>query len=185
MRAADTADLEALLAAVAERDIGAFRRLYDLTSPKLLGLVLRIVKTTPAAEDVLQDVFLRIWQNAATFSPQAGTARAWMNTIARHRAIDVLRQGGTAPSATQAEIDWFARLAENRDREREIVGAASLRHCLGTLDPQQRHCVLLAYYDGFSREELAARFDRPVNTIKTWLHRSLNSLRICLDGTPE
>lgn len=82
-----------------------------------------------------------------------------------------------------AETDWYERIAENRDREADMVNNASLRHCLETIDQQARECVLLAYYEGFSREELAQRYDRPVNTIKTWLHRSLVTLRACLDGS--
>ncbi len=183
MFATDTADLNELLVAVAAKDVDAFRRLYDLTAPKLLGTVLRMMKSRPAAEEVLQDVFLRIWQNAGSFSPQSGPARTWMNAIARNRAIDVLRlRGAMNVSDVSESVDWFERIAEDRDRENDMVSAASLRRCLGALDPQARNCVLLAYYEGFSREEIAQRFDRPVNTIKTWLHRSLATLRACLDG---
>ncbi len=183
MLATDTAELEQLLVAVAGHDATAFRQLYGLAAPKLLGIVLRIMRSKPAAEEVLQDVFLRIWQNAASFSPQAGTARAWLNTIARNRAIDVLRQKGfSTVSDLSDEVDWYERVAEDRDRENDIITAASLRRCLGKLDIQARTCVLLAYYEGYTREELAQRYDRPVNTIKTWLHRSLATLRTCLDG---
>ncbi len=183
MLAANSADLEQLLVAVAQKDTAAFRRLYDVSSPKLLGIILRITRNRPAAEDVLQDVFARIWQNASGFSPQAGPARAWMNSIARNRAIDVLRQKSfTAVSDVCSDVDWFERIAEDRDRENDMIRTGSLRHCLGRLDEQTRTCVLLAYYEGFSREEIAERFHRPVNTIKTWLHRSLIVLRNCLDG---
>ena len=183
MPGTEKAELERLLAAVAGRDRDAFRRLYDIASPKLFATILRIVRNRPAAEEVLQDVFLRIWQGASSFSPDTAPARAWMNSIARNRAIDVLRQKGfTTVTGTQGEVDWYERIAEDRDRERDMIDNASLRRCLGGLDGQARDCVLLAYYEGFSREELAERFDRPVNTIKTWLHRSLASLRACLDG---
>ena len=108
-----------------------------------------------------------------------------MNSIARNRAIDVLRQktaiAGVEPRRRRV-TDWFERIAEDRDREADMIDNASLRRCLGTIDAQARDCVLLAYYEGFSREELAQRYARPVNTIKTWLHRSLATLRACLDG---
>lgn len=186
MLATDKAELDSLLVAVAGRDKDAFRRLYDLTSPKLLATILRIVRIRPAAEEVLQDVYLRIWQNAGSYSPQTAPARAWMNSIARNRAIDVLRQKGfTSVSGADDDVDWYERVAEDRDREADMINNASLRHCLQTIDPQARNCVLLAYYEGYSREELAARYERPVNTIKTWLHRSLSSLRACLDGAGE
>ena len=186
MLATKTTDLEQLLVAVASKDEIAFRQLYDLAAPKLLGVVLRMIRNRPAAEDVLQDVFVRIWQNASAFSPEAGPARAWMNSIARNRAIDVLRQKSFAlVSDAQSEVDWYERIPEDRDRENDMIGAASLRHCLGALDAQARTCVLLAYYEGLSREEIAQRFERPVNTVKTWLHRSLAVLRNCLnEGEP-
>ena len=184
MLAIDKAELEDLLASVAGRDRTAFRRLYDLTSPKLFATVLRIVKSTSAAEEVLQDVYLRIWQNAGSYVPSAGPPRAWLNSIARNRAIDVLRQKSFA-SATSAEdgSDWYERVSEGRDREADMVNNASLRRCLAAIDEQARTCILLAYYEGYTREELARRYDRPVNTIKTWLHRNLISLRNCLDGS--
>lgn len=183
--ATDKAELDNLMLAVAQRDRDAFRRLYDLSAPKLFGTILRIVRSKPAAEEVLQEVFLRIWQNAASFSPQTAPARAWMNSIARNRAIDVLRQKGfTTVTSTADDTDWYERIAEDRDREADMINNASLRHCLEQIDEQARTCVLLAYYEGLSREELAQRYDRPVNTIKTWLHRSLASLRACLDGSP-
>ena len=182
MLATNTADLEQLLIAVASRDAAAFRRLYDIAAPKLLGIVLRIIRNKPAAEDILQDVFVRIWQNAPRFSPEAGPARAWMSSIARNRAIDVLRQKSfTLVADARSDVDWYERIAEDRDRENDMVEAEALRHCLGTLDAQARTCVLLAYYEGFSREEIAERFHRPVNTIKTWLHRTLATLRHCLN----
>ncbi len=182
MLVTDTADLNRLLLAVAARDAVAFRQLYELTSAKLLGVVLRIMKSRPAAEEVLQDVFLRIWLNADRFSPETAPARVWLNAVARNRAIDVLRQRGPIMAAEAGDVDWYEQIAEDRDREGDIIDAASLRRCLGQLDPQTRGCVLLAYYEGFSREELAQRYGRPVNTIKTWLHRSLAVLRECLDG---
>jgi RNA polymerase, sigma subunit, ECF family len=181
--ATEKAELDRLLTLVARRDRDAFRRLYDATSPKLFATILRIVRHKPSAEEVLQDVFLRIWQNADSFSPKTAPAQAWLNSIARNRAIDVLRQKGFATVSTGAdETDWYERIAEDRDREAEMINVASLRRCLGQIDDQARSCVLLAYYEGLSREELAQRYDRPVNTIKTWLHRSLASLRACLDG---
>ena len=183
MLATPKAELETLLVAIARQDRAAFQALYDLTSPKLFATILRIVRNRTAAEEVLQDVFLRIWQNAASYAPQTAPANAWMNSIARNRAIDVLRQRSfVSVSGSDTEGDWYERIAEDRDREGDMVNNASLRRCLEGIDEQARTCVLLAYYEGYSREELAKRYDRPVNTIKTWLHRSLTTLRACMDG---
>ena len=179
----EKAEIETLLAAVARHDRDAFRTLYKTAAPKLFATILRIVRSRPTAEEILQDVFLRIWQNAGSFSPQAGPARAWMNTIARNRAIDVLRQKSfVSMTGTDDDVSLYERVAEDRDREADMINNATLRHCLATIEEPARLCVLLAYYEGYSREELAKRYDRPVNTIKTWLHRSLSTLRACLDG---
>jgi RNA polymerase sigma-70 factor (ECF subfamily) len=85
------------------------------------------------------------------------------------------------PKLEGPEIDWSERIAELRDREAEIMDIDALRHCLGEIDEPARRCVLLAYYEGYSREELARRLGKPVSTIKTWLHRSLANLKTCLE----
>ena len=182
--ASEKAEYENLLGAVARQDRNAFRALYDTASPKLYATILRIVRNRSSADEILQDVFLRIWQKADSFAPDAGPARAWMNSIARNRAIDVLRQKSfvLADNGGENEVALYERIAEDRDREADVVDNASLRRCLATIEEPARSCILLAYYEGYSREELAQRYDRPVNTIKTWLHRSVAALRTCLDG---
>jgi RNA polymerase sigma-70 factor (ECF subfamily) len=180
----DQSELAKLLLAVAQADRAAFRRLYDKTAPKLFAIVLRIIRDRSLAEDILQDVFLRIWRNAGTFSPEAGLPMAWLSSIARNRTLDILRQKTfVPPNHAEDEPDWSALLADPRDIEADFGQIAALRHCLGEIDEPARTCVLLAYYEGYSREELAQRFDRPVNTIKTWLHRALAVLKTCLDKT--
>lgn len=177
-----TPELADLIEAVARGERLAFRQLYDSTSPKLFGIVLRMSRSRAAAEEVLQDVFLKIWSNAGNFSRATGSPMGWLATIARNRAIDVLRQKTelTMPQGEDGE-DWFAHLAEDRDREGELLDQNALRHCLGQIEPEKRSCILLAYYEGFSRDELAERFGQPVNTIKTWLHRGLAVLKTCLE----
>ncbi|MGO9004349.1 MAG: sigma-70 family RNA polymerase sigma factor [Beijerinckiaceae bacterium] len=182
MSSADNAELANLIGAVGRRDRHAFNRLYELAAPKLFGLVLRILRDRAMAEDVLQDVFMRIWQSAEGYAPAAGPAMAWLTAIARNRAIDMLRVKGPPRSANdENEADYYEKIASPGDPETDMADLAALRHCLGEIDEPARTCVLLAYYEGYSREELARRFDRPVNTIKTWLHRSLAALRTCLE----
>ena len=182
MTVANNAELSALLQAVARKDRAAFQALYERTAPKLFAIVLRILRERAPAEDVLQDVFLRIWQNAAGFSPVAGPAMGWLIAIARNRAIDQLRTKKLVSLAgVDNAADPYAEIAALGDREAEMNDLAVLRHCLGELEEPARSCVLLAYYEGYSREELAKRYDRPVNTIKTWLFRSLSALKSCLE----
>lgn len=178
-----TSDLAALIAATARGDRDAFARLYGLTAAKLLGVALRIVRDRGVAEDVVQDAYLKVWQGAASYAPEAGRPMTWLISIARHRALDVIRRRSETTLPPLADgSDWLDAVADGRDRESELVDADRLRFCLGQLDAAQRRCLLEAYYEGFSREELAQRYDRPVNTIKTWLHRSTHAVRACLDG---
>ena len=179
---ASRSDLAELIAAIADQDRAAFERLYGLTSSKLLGVALRIVRDRGVAEDVVQDAYLKVWQGAGSYSVAAGRPMTWLITITRNRAIDLVRRRRetTQPDGEDGQ-NWLDAVVEPRDREAEILDADRLRFCLGRLDDTHRRCLLQAYYEGFSREELAVRFDRPVNTIKTWLHRSAHALRSCLD----
>lgn len=178
----DNGELIALIGATARGDRAAFATLYQRTAPKLLAILLRILRSKAAAEDALQDVFLKIWQNAESFSPEAGPPVGWLISIARNRAIDILRARNPAEPGELEATDLFARLADLSDGEAQMSDLSALRHCLGTLEEPARNCILLAYYEGYSREELARRFDRPVGTIKTWLHRNLAILKSCLEA---
>lgn len=176
-----TADLSALIGRTARGDQSAFRQLYGQTSPKLLGVALRIVKDRAVAEDVVQEAYLKVWQGAASYSIEAGRPMTWLISIARYRAIDVVRARRETLARTHEDgLDPVETMAEPRDREAEFIDRDRLSTCLGRLDETQRRCFLEAYYDGYSREELSRRFAAPVNTIKTWLHRSAASLRTCI-----
>lgn len=176
------ADLERLLARVATGDRAAFQALYAATSAKLFGIVLRIVRDRALAEDVVQNAFVKVWRNAAAYDAANGRPVTWMAAIARNSAIDLVRQRRV--DLDRHEDGAYAAAAELPDLGAAAVHPAdreALRDCLGRLEDEQRSCVLLAYQDGYSREELADRFDRPVGTIKTWLHRSLQRLKECLE----
>jgi len=174
-------DLVRLIEAVAGGDQAALRALYDATAPKLLGIVLRILRDRGAAEDTLQEVFVRIWQRAGSYESRAGAPLVWLVAIARNGAIDRLRQEKAA-RLTQVEEGWLERLPGLGDGEGDLARRDALAHCLGTVEVPQRECLVLAYCEGWSREELAARFGCPVNTVKTWLRRGLISLRGCLEA---
>lgn len=174
-------ELARLIEAVARGDQSALRALYEAIAPKLLGIILRILQDRGAAEDALQEVFVRIWQRAGSYDPRAGAPVVWLVAIARNRAIDRLRQDKSA-RLTQVEDGWLERLADSQDGEVDLARRDALAHCLDTVVAPQRECLVLAYCEGWSREELAARFSCPVNTVKTWLRRGLISLRGCLEA---
>lgn len=178
-----SAELAELLRLTAEGDRAAFARLYQATSAKLYGVSLRILRRNDLADEAVQDAYLRIWRKAADFDPGRASAIAWMAAIARNRSLDVARLKreipiDEAPDAGDVALDGPSpeSAAELSDELRRLEA------CLGGLDPDRRAAVLLAYRSGWTREELSARFGRPVATIKTWLRRSLMSLRQCLEG---
>lgn len=168
--------LNALLAAVAASDRNALAELYSRTAPQILGVVSRMLPRREVAEEILHDAYLRIWHNAATFSPQRGSAMAWMVAIARNAALDRLRrQRREIPLEDLPDYDAPAD-------EPNGPGAQALAGCLQELDLEQRNCILLAYYHGLTHDELAQRLGRPVGTVKSWIRRSLLRLRKCLGG---
>jgi RNA polymerase sigma-70 factor (ECF subfamily) len=171
------------LVRVASGDRAAFATVYQATSAKLYGIILRISMRRDVADELLQDVYVKIWERARDFDPSRASPITWMATIARNRALDEARK--TRPQSLDQmpealEIKDPGMLASDR---LEIVSEIErLNHCLEQLDPQRRDIVKLAYLDGLSREELSERFGHPVATIKTWLHRSLKQLKTCLSS---
>ena len=173
--------LARLIQRTGQGDRAAFRELYLDTSAKLMGVVVRILRSRSDAGDVLQDVYLKIWTNSASFAPEHGSAMAWLVSIARNRSIDIVRARTAAATETQ-ETDWFEKLQGAADVEGDFVNRDALIHCLQRLNPQVREAIMLAYYEGLSREELAVRLAMPVGSVKTWLRRGSLTLRDCLDG---
>ena len=177
------ADLVDLMRAVASRDETAFKRLYDRTSAKLFAVVRRIAISEAAAEEALQEAWVRIWNHADRFDPALASPITWMTTIARHAAIDAVRKGPERASATAVVLD--EELADKLPAPGSTTDGLTgpqLRRCLEGLEPDRRGMVLLAYSYGYSREELSRRFDKPVATVKTILRRSLIALKECLGG---
>jgi RNA polymerase sigma-70 factor, ECF subfamily len=177
-------ELRQLLAQVAQSDRAAFARLYDLVSGRLFGIIGRILPRSELAEDALQETFMRIWQRAGTYDERIASPMAWMATVARNQAIDLRRRSAEKLAASSEELD--ESLADLGPDPEELAGQAGelrqLQDCMKRLPDERQQMVLLAYRQGFSREELAMRFKRPVTTVKTLLRRSLIALKECLDG---
>ncbi len=170
-----------LLAAVAKGDEAAFERLYTATRAKLFGVVLRILRRQDLAEEVIQEVYVKIWNNAGQFNPGVASPITWMASIARNRAIDVVRKKGeTSIEEEPAAMDVAADTPDPLARREMTEELRRLLECVGQLEPERQKLVLLAYYNGWSREQLAVKFEKPVNTVKTWLRRSMMDIRACL-----
>ena len=174
-------ELAGLLAAVAKGDEAAFERLYVATRAKLYGVVLRILRRQDLAEEVVQETFVRIWKSAGQFNPGLASPITWMASIARNRAIDLMRKKSeTLIEEESSEMEAVADSPDPLARREMTEELKRLLECVGRLDPERQKLVLLAYYNGWSREQLAAKFKAPVNTIKTWLRRSILDIRECL-----
>jgi RNA polymerase sigma-70 factor (ECF subfamily) len=175
-------DIAGFLQDIAKGDRTAFASLYAATSSKLLGVVLRILKRRDIAEEVLQEVYVKIWEKAADFDAGRASPITWMSTIARNRALDVVRQ--RTPVSLEDHPEHLDAAADEElaiDKILRDESGQALRDCLSKLDPDRARIIILAYCEGLSREELGQRYNQPANTIKTWLRRSLLQLRGCLE----
>lgn len=172
-----------LIAKVAAQDRAAFRDLYSATSSKLMGTLLRILGSKGEAEDALQEVFTRVWLRAVRFDPEKGRGMTWLIAIARNHAIDRLRSRTPAqPGDEGDELDFVADTAVNAEGRLVAKGEARrIVDCFATLEPDRAQAVRGAYLDGLSYHDLADRYAVPLNTMRTWLRRSLLKLRECLD----
>jgi RNA polymerase sigma-70 factor (ECF subfamily) len=172
--------LQELLRKTAAGDAAAFSALYKQTSAKLFGVAVRIAGRGEVAEDALQECFVLVWQRAADYDPRRGAAMSWLIAIVRNCVISRLRRSAIRPEGHAVSDEALARVAApgSTDQGAEM---RALQHCLQELDEQPRRAVLLAYLYGLTREELAARLSVPVGTVKSWLRRSLDRLKRCLD----
>ncbi|MDT7809378.1 MAG: polymerase sigma-70 factor, subfamily [Acidobacteriota bacterium] len=169
-----------LLRAVARGDESAFAQVYDRYSPILLGLLLRILRSRPEAEDVLQEVCLQVWQQARSFDPARGRAFTWLVTLARSRAIDRLRavdsrERAALRSAEDAPVEvagaeWADDAAIRGERAEAVRGA------LAELPEEQQQVLVLAYLEGMSQSEIAAAKNQPLGTVKTRTRSGLKKL---------
>ena len=174
-------DLNALLSRVARHDRAAFASMYQATSAKLFGIILRILHRRDIAEEVLQEVFVKIWDKAGDFNPQIASPISWMAAIARNRALDELRR--KRPDSIEDHPELADVASDDESALASVMrgqAGKQLADCLTKLDADRRQMVVLAYCEGLSRDELAEKYHQPVNTIKTWLRRALAQLKGCL-----
>ena len=170
-----------LLIRIAAQDRLAFRDLYTQVSSKLLGVLIRMLGQRAEAEDALQEVFTRVWLRAAKFDPDRGSGIGWLVTMARNHAIDRLRARPPRSDGDDALPD-LPDTALRADQRLIAMGEARrIQDCFATLDPERSAAVKGAYLDGLSYDDLALRFNVPLNTMRTWLRRGLIALRECME----
>jgi RNA polymerase sigma-70 factor (ECF subfamily) len=173
-------DLGQVLSSVAKGDRAAFHGLYERAGSTLFGICSRILRDRSAAEDAFQEAMLRIWQKSYLYDPAKGGALNWMVTVVRRVALDRLPARRTVPVSLTDESAAALVEALSNQAPRDPGLAPDLRRCLGLLEQNYRQSVLLAYYYGLSYEELAEHSSVPVGTIKTWIHRAVEKLQLCL-----
>lgn len=179
----ETRELEDLLEACGRRDAAALKALYTRTAPQLLGILVRVLGNRASAEDVLQEVFVSIWQRAGQYDQFKGRAMSWMVAIARNRAIDMQRKFRPTVLLDAAELAGAEQLQVTGPAENTEFGSArrSLGRCLELLNTAQRQCLLLAYQSGLTQERIALTMKQPLGSVKSWVRRGLQSLKGCLD----
>jgi RNA polymerase sigma factor (sigma-70 family) len=175
-----------LLDRIAVRDEAALKALYEHASSKLYGLAVRVVGNREWAEDVLQEAFMTIWRAAADYRASLSPPMAWLGLIVRSRGLDFLRRRTADRSGVTQELDEvLADTLEGdapnpMDTTHASQQAWALHQCMARLDQRQREVVSLAYLRDLSHSELAEQLKLPLGTVKTWIRRGLEQLRVCM-----
>lgn len=181
-------EYDELLARCALRDEKALEELYTRASARLYALALSIVKRKESAEEVIQDAFTKVWLNADRFRPDKSGAMTWISTIVRNRAVDKLREVQRNPLLQENMNDeildstLLSKEIDPTDFTLMSNDMSALLKCLGTLETQQKDAILLSYYHGYSHQELAEKMTKPLGTVKGWIRRGLEKLRMCLES---
>lgn len=194
--AASTADLQDrnrhladLLHACAQGRQAAFQALYREVSPQLFAVLVRILRRRDLAEEALQDALLSVWRNAGSYSAEKGAPMTWLVSICRYRALDMLRRERREVSldTEREDLDEDGQQVSDGEAVMDTVSTSKaeerkLDECMGKLNGGQQQSIRLAYVDGCTHEEIAARIGSPVGTVKSWVRRGLESLKRCLEA---
>ncbi len=168
----------ALIASMGAGDQGAFAELYDRHAPRVLGLLVKMLRTRGEADDVLQDTFWHAWRIAAQYDAQRSSVAGWLTMIARSRAIDHMRKR-PVPTGAGAEHEGVEEHGPAHDAERQEAQDRT-RRALQVLPPEQRHAIQLAFFEGLSHEQIATRESLPLGTVKTRIRLGMQRLRDAL-----
>ena len=178
---ADRDRLIAALARVAKHDRAALRQVYDMTSAKLFGICLRISADREGAADILQDVYIKVWNRADRFDAGRASPITWLCAIARNTAIDwcrATRRPGMVSQDAAADVADESLPADMMIEQAQ--GAARVHACLDTLEERQRSAIRAAFFDGLTYADLAERMAVPLGTMKSWIRRGMQQLKACI-----
>jgi RNA polymerase sigma-70 factor (ECF subfamily) len=175
-------DIDLLLGRVARGDAQAFEKLYDELSSVVFGLARRVVRDPARAEDVTQEVFLEVWRKAARYDSSLGKAKTWVLTITHRRAVDAVRRSESQKRQDNRAAPDEVSHDEPADTLIKSEEHGAVRRCMDTLTDLQLESVRLAYFNGYTYNEVATLLDKPLPTIKTRMRDGLIRLRDCLEG---
>jgi RNA polymerase sigma-70 factor, ECF subfamily len=170
-------DLSLLLGEVASGNQKAFRALYDKSAPTLFGICMRLMRDRNLAQEVFQEAMTLIWRKAHLFDPTKANALAWMAVVTRNCALSNV---AAAPPPAAALDEAGALAVFETGSSGDPVVAADVRRCLKMLSEKYRKCVTLVYLNGLSYEELAEVLGAPIGSVKSWVHRAVRELGICM-----
>ena len=163
-----------------QKDVSAFEQLYDRHSRAIYSLVLRILQQAGTAEEVVQDVFLQLWRNAAQYDVSRGPFVPWLFTLARNRALDTLRLKSERQRRREDQTEELPPIASVPQYEQQFDEkrrAEKVRALMASLSPQQKKAIELAYFEGLSHSEIAAALKEPLGTVKSWIRNGLLRLK--------
>ena len=181
----DAQRLDELLYRVSCRDSRAFAKLHALTHHKMRKTARAVCRSSPDVDDILQEAYLKIWRNAEKFDPARASAITWMSAIIRNTAIDTLRTGQRQTSNLESAIAMSESFSVPDDDFDQASAEPLVSQALARLPEDRRRLIVLAYIKGESRATLSRRFGVPIGTIKTWLHRTLQTVRNdCMAALP-
>jgi RNA polymerase sigma-70 factor, ECF subfamily len=169
-----------------QKDVSAFEQLYDRHSHPIYSLVLRILQQAGTAEEVVQDVFLQLWRNAAQYDVSRGPFVPWLFTLARNRALDTLRLKSERQRRREDQTEELPPIASVPRYEQQLDEkrrAEKVRALMVSLSPQQKKAIELAYFEGLSHSEIAAALKEPLGTVKSWIRNGLLRLKEELQAT--
>jgi RNA polymerase sigma-70 factor (ECF subfamily) len=183
----DDAALDAaLVQQILWRDMRAFEQLYDRHCRLVYGLVFRIVQQAGSAEEIVQDVFLQLWRNAAQYDAARGPFLPWLLTMARNRAFDNLRLKSERQRRREDQTEEMPVICTVPQFEKQLDEkrrAGRVRELMTSLQPQQKRAIELAYFEGLSHTEIAEKLKEPLGTVKSWIRNGLLRIREGLQAT--
>lgn len=172
-----------LIARIVAGDTAAFEALYDRHSKPAYGLAYRIVGDAAAAEDVVQDAFMTVWRQGSTYGHERGAVRSWLLAIVHHRAIDYVRRRRDKDQQPIEDMTLLPDDVDTWELARQSVEGEQVRAALDRLPADQRRSVVMAYFDGYTHDEIARRMGVPLGTVKGRLRIGLQKMRGYLRGS--